>query len=117
MSTSNEAIASKAVDKITWLHDEHGKKERMIEIILASIEEAHKQGYSEGWHQACVMDLKAESRAAQPQEWTETPTDYVDGDGRPYLSVMCGYEVIATGPENTIRAVIAAHNASLKKTK
>ena len=54
--------------------------------ILAAIEKAHKEGYSEGWHQSCLMDLNAspERRAAQ-------------ADGRPVgkqigLCVHCGHE-------------------------
>jgi hypothetical protein len=76
MSTPNEAIARKAAEEFVRAHwfpradiyEVAAIAADLASVILASIEEAHKQGYSEGWHQACVMDLKDESRAAQPQE-------------------------------------------------
>lgn len=49
----------------------------------------------------------------QLKPWTEAPEKYVDSDGRPYLECWCDGKRIAVGPENTIRSLIAAHNAAL----
>lgn len=47
-------------------------------------------------------------------EWNFRPSDYQDGDGRPYLELIGGGGGrITTGPENTVKAALTYHNAEV----